>query len=37
MFVVSAASCVTDLAEMIDVTLPKLSKRGPYKKEEISN
>jgi len=28
---------VADLAEMVDATLPKLGKRGPYKKEEISN
>jgi hypothetical protein len=28
---------MTDLAEMVDATLPKLGKRGPYKKEEISN
>ena len=28
---------VTDMAEMVDATLPKLGRRGPYKKEEISN
>src|SRR5260370_32211701 len=28
---------VADLAEMIDVTLAKLGRRGPYKKAEISN
>ena len=28
---------VTDMAEMIDATLPKLGKRGPYKTAEISN
>jgi hypothetical protein len=28
---------VADLAEMVDATLPKLAKRGPYKTAEISN
>jgi hypothetical protein len=28
---------MTDLAEMIDATLPKIGKRGPYKMAEISN
>src|SRR6202040_2263655 len=28
---------VADLAEMVDATLPKLGKRGPYKAAEISN
>jgi len=26
-----------DIAEMVDATLPKLGKRGPYKAAEISN
>jgi hypothetical protein len=30
-------SSMADLAEMVDATFPKLGKRGPYKKEEISN